>query len=201
MGFDISLSGMKNVERLFRRVRQRISDVNELNSRRADAFMRFTRQQAATSALGLFENTETTRKIQRSSHPPLFISGSFARSMQKRRNPDKSYDAGFLKSNMAKPKGRTDWAGWTSRPRLTFTELANIHKTGYRIPTSPDTGKGRRVRAFLSAHGVHLRKSTKVLVVVPRDILGEAVERYRGQRKDLEFVKKHVENAVSRRSG
>lgn len=201
MGFDVSISGMKNVERLFRRVRQRISDVNELNSRRADSFMRFTRFEASTRSLKLQSNTSATRVIQRANHPPLLMSGAFASSMRKRRNPDNSFDAGFLKSNMAKPRTRTDWAGWTLRSRLTFTQIANIQKTGYRIPVAIGTVKGKKVRAFLSAHDIHLRRDKKVLVVVPRDMIGQAIKFYRDKPIDLQLVKKHVNAALAKGAG
>lgn len=184
----------RGILRMRKVVRERIAPSNLM---RAELFKRFLQAQLSAKSLGLESNTAATRKIQRAVHPPLFWTGTMADTVKTKSNKDKSASAGFFASDDTMPPSGTTWAGWPIRPKLTWTEIANLQETGWRIPTDPDDAKGARVRAFLSHHGVHLHHDKKFIKVVPRPFMQSAGNEYFLKNKDIEVMRDMVDEATS----
>ena len=152
-----------------------------LNRERARVFIKYTRQKLQEGSLGLSPNTGATTKIQGSSHQPLSFTGGLAREMDFLVTKDKSVEAGWFAWNGARPKGS----------KLSYTQLALLHTTGFRVPLTGD--KGARVRRYLASQGIYVRKTKTFLIVKPRPFFHNSLKRYTVANKDYKVVKKYVD--------
>lgn len=171
------IDGMKDLYKTMSLISKEAHQSKDLNIERGKKFQQFAKTGTRTGKIGLTKNSDATVKIQGKSHAPMAHKKSLVKhiSLQVR---GQSTEVGFFRKNPAKPEGG----------KLTYFTLALIHKNGYRIPlTGP---KGKKVRGWLSAHGIYVRKTKTHLTVPPRDIIGKSLQHYTVRPFDDKIIKK-----------
>lgn len=147
-------------------------------------FVKFTKNQLMENGLSLAPNSGATKKIQQAEHNPLSFTGGLAGSMESRMNADKSCSAGFFGDNTTKPEGS----------KLTYTQIAILQSSGFRIPLTGE--KGDRVRGWLAAHGIYVRKDKESIEVPARPFLTKAFEIFEVQESTSEVMSKAFNEAM-----
>ena len=179
----MQVSEIQGLDELNKTVKQIIKGVSsaELNVSRANTFTGYTKQQTKLGSLGLKENRPATRKIQGESHPPLSWKSRLISKMKVKKNKDKSADAGYFDSDKSKPEGKN----------ISFTKIAKLQSTGYRIPLAG--AKGQKVRGFLAKHGIFPKKTKNFLIVKPRPFVYNCLYKYEERGKDNKAINKHMD--------
>lgn len=168
---------MKELKASIARIAHDVHNPRDLNLERGRKYQKFAKTGTRAGKIGLKENSEATVKIQGKSHPPMAHKKQLIKHVNLKVK-GQSTEVGFFRSDVSKPKDS----------KLTYFTLAKIHKTGYRIPLTGE--KGRKVRAWLAAHGIFVRKSKTHLVVPARDIIGNSISHYLAKPTDDRIIKK-----------
>ncbi len=183
-------SGVRNMVATVDRVGRASKAENErMNRRRATRFRKFAIGQLAGGSLNMFPLTALTKHIQAkqgiSQHPPLHVDGDLARAMKARKAIDApkpgSWKTGYLKESTDGP----------SDSKKTYTELANLHTTGYKIPLQGR--KGQRVRNWFAFNfDVYFAKDKDFLTVDPRPFMGLAADKWISSGRDVAIIERAV---------
>jgi hypothetical protein len=160
-------------------------DIKGLNKYRGEKFIEFTKEMVRNGQLNIKGISPITRFLA-GQHDPLWVKGNLLNKMKVVVNEDSTADAGFFEDGNRIP-GK----------EITYTKLAQLQQSGYRIPLFGD--KGRKVRNWLAAQGVDLGKfgasvksSERYLIVPPRPFMLRAFNSYTRKGKDLMAAKEFL---------
>lgn len=156
--------------------------VSKMNKARAKAFKKFMTDQVKSNSLYLRKLSPVTIALHGKDHPPMENTGGFTAAVRDKQEGDISV-AGWIQES-GRPKGA----------KIQWREIASLHISGYRVPLTGN--KGERVRAYFAAHGIFFKKTTKFLVVLPRDVLGRAYYQYELTGKDDEIIDRFFDNEL-----
>ncbi len=174
---------IKEINAMIRKVETgTITKVNRLNEKRAKAFRIMAIDDTKYNRLKLKKNQPATVKIQGWYHAPEYFTGALLKAMEIMTNDDLSVDAGYLPSNKKKPKNS----------KITYTQIALLQTTGFRIPLQGE--KGERVRRFLAAHGIFMKKTKNFLRVSPRPFLQRGAERFDAKGLDTKIINQYMKD-------
>lgn len=158
-------------------------DLGKLRGRR---FSRDAKIIVATGQASLPPNKTSTVKIQGRPHAPMAWHGRLLEAM-KVRVMDGGVEVGYFGDDNSKPGPSILSDGKVSQSKLTFTEIATMQSTGYRVPLTGS--KGARVRGFLAAYGIFPKKSKTFLTIRARPFLANSAEVHETRGNDLEVAK------------
>lgn len=187
---SVVLLGFKEVDDAFKKIKtELVRNKSNINLKRAQAYTKYTKGMLGSGKLGLKKNTPATRIIQKVSHPPLSWKHEMVRQIESKKLPLGAAGSGFFASNQKKPGPRH--LPFKSRNPLTWTQIANIQHTGFRIPLQGD--KGKRVRNFLAFHGIYMKKTKTHIIVAPRPFLDNALVRFSKSGRDDAVINKFTQ--------
>lgn len=160
-------------------------NTKELNKYRANSYVEYTKKIVKNGAINIKGISPITRFLA-GQHDPLWVKGTLMNHMKVVVNEDGSADAGFFEDGQKIP-GKD----------ITFTQLAILQHTGYRIPLFGE--KGKRVRGWLAYQGVDLGKfgasvkgSQRYLNVPPRPFMLRSIASYERIGGDLKATKEYL---------
>lgn len=198
---SIDVLGLQKLIKDLRKINKDLYSPN-LQVYRAQKFKQYTINLVKSNNAGLKPISLATQIIS-GEHDPMNLTGELLEHMAVRRVSG-GVKGGYSPGNLSPNESAADvgyFPGSKKVPgkRITWTRLAILHHTGYRIPLTGE--KGRRVRAWLAFHGVNLfggmnlkDKSAKGpnrqwIIVPPRPYMLNSLEKYKREGKDLEAVK------------
>jgi hypothetical protein len=161
---------------------------NEINMHRATKYRDFTVALTHMGGVGLQKRSELTEHLG-GTHNPLSVTGQMLAKMKVMEAPGNAADAGYFGNDGEVPS--------IGRRKLTYTQLAILHHTGYKIPLQGD--KGERVRKwFYACYGIKFKHSKEYLVVPPRPFMTKALNRYEeaglDEKVTRDFINKKMGN-------
>ncbi len=173
------IDGMKELIADLDVVMKRI-DQNDVNKQRAEAFKMFMNTEVSSEGLGLAPLSEASIKI-RGSHPVMFNSGKLLEAIKIRKVPKQTaVDVGFFEGGRKAPESK-----------LTYTQIAILQHTGFRIPVGAEE-KGVRVRKYLAHFGIFPSSSKAFLSVPARPFLYLAAEKFVSSGEDQQIIDKFM---------
>jgi len=162
---------------------------NEINMQRAKKFRDYTVDMVRMGRLGLKKRTALTTYMM-GNYDPLSVTGKMLDKMKVMEAPQGAADAGYFGNDGEVPS--------IGHRKLTYTDLAILHHTGYRIPLRGE--KGERVRKwFYACYGIHFKKNKEFLVVPARPFMLKSIKGYEKLKLDEtvveEFIKQKLGNS------
>lgn len=192
IGYKIDESAFKQLLNELRKTGRIIASPN-MQLHRAKRFTEYTKRAVRTNDLNLKKISEATKIIQGGSpHPPLYWKGGLINEMGVRPVGKNAADAGYFEDSPLIP-GK----------KITWTQAAVLHHTGYRIPLFGD--KGRRVRRWLAAQGIFKdlpaggkpKGSSRWLIVPARPFLFTSYYSYLSEGKDMQAVDEFLNKVMN----
>ena len=171
---------MYELEKTIRKIDKSFS-AYAFNKERALRFKDYSKEQLKLGNLGLKSNTAATRKIQGTSHNPLYFRGQLAKQFETKKGDQNAAEAGYFKTNTRKPDGS----------KISYTAIANLQTTGYRIPLTGS--KGDNVRKWLAGHGIFPSANKRFIVVRPRPHVHNSIDKYDERGKDWKVIEKYAD--------
>jgi hypothetical protein len=163
-----------------------VIDSRELNLHRAEKYRDFTRDMIRSGTLNVKARSSLTEYIS-GNFDPLSVTGKLLEQMKAVYGKGKSGEAGYFGGGPLVPT--------TGRRKLTYTELAILHHTGYRIPLQGEDGQ--RVRAWYWFHfKVHFHPNKQWLIVPPRPFMYRSLDSYERRGLDNKAVSEYIDKKL-----
>lgn len=161
-------------------------DSQDLNMYRAKQYRKFTIEMGKAGRLGLKERSALTEYMA-GAEAPLYVTGKLFEHMRVKPGDKKSAEAGYFGGDGEVPS--------IGEKKLTYTDLAILHHTGYRVPLQGE--KGQRVRRwFLACYGVRFASDKQWLVVPPRPFMFKSCDEYENGGEDVRATENYIEKVL-----
>jgi hypothetical protein len=194
IGVEINQKQIDQLVRDLKKVGKIIASPN-LQLHRAKTYRNMAVNWVKIDFLGLMRHSGAT-EILTGKHSPEFLTGALIDHMKVKPHGKTEADVGYFKEDNDRPKNT----------RITYTQIAILQHTGYRIPL---TGrKGARVRAWLAAQGVFTKDYDNYtggvrarnqkgddawIVVPPRPFMLIALDRYIDEGIDIQAADQFID--------
>lgn len=160
----------------------------ELQIKRAESYKTYTKNLVKGNQANLKPISSATKFLS-GDHSPEFLTGRLLDEMKVKPSGNFNAEVGYFAEDSVKVPGKD----------LTYTQLANLQHTGYRIPLTGE--KGRKVIAWMRKVGLLSggKKSggTKQWIYVPaRPFMFTSFARFEEEGKDFEFVSKYLDEKL-----
>ncbi len=178
-----------------------------LNRARANAFQKYAEKEIAGGTLALRTISAATA-FMRGDHEPINDTGELLKHIKVRGRKRKApalkknvIEAGYFTNSKKYPK-RDEY----STTNLKINQIATLHHTGYRIPTTGE--KGRKVLAYLGKHlkgfnsgesRVKASSGRQFIQVKPRPFLYKAAQRFAESGADTKAINQYVDDIFSKK--
>jgi hypothetical protein len=157
-------------------------DAQEMNMIRAKAYKDFAADMGKAGRLDL-KSIGSLTSYMTGDHNPMSLTGKLLSLMKVVPASGNSAEVGYFPGGPIVPSN--------SYNKITYTQLAIIHHTGYRIPLKGE--KGKKVRDwFFAVYGVKFKGSAEWLIVPPRPFMDKALDLYKEQGIDNLVVEKYL---------
>lgn len=154
----------------------------KLNMHRAEKYRDFTVDSVKSGKLNLRARSALTAHMM-GEYDPMSVTGKLIQQMSFRASGKNDAEAGYFEGGPVAPS--------ISHDKLTYTQLAIIHHTGYRIPLKGE--KGEKVRAwFIACYGIRFKKDREWLIVPPRPFMFRALADYERQGLDMKATEEFL---------
>ncbi|MFW9871956.1 MAG: hypothetical protein ACFFG0_02565 [Candidatus Thorarchaeota archaeon] len=183
----------KDIDRLFKELRGfgKILASPNLQLFRANKFREYVIEHVKGNKLNLKPLKEST-KIISGDHDPLWKTGGMLENMAVRPVGKNAADVGYFEDDSSK----------VPNTNITYTKLAILQHTGFRIKTTGE--KGQKVLRWLAAQGIFdanpdgqsLKKAEGWIVVEPRPFLNKAFNLYIHEDRDIKVVDEFINKAI-----
>ena len=155
----------------------------DLNMYRAKKYRDFTVESVRSGKLNLRARSALTAHMM-GEYDPMSVTGKLIQQMRTEPSGKNDAEAGYFEGGPVAPS--------ISHEKLTYTQLAIIHHTGYRIPLKGE--KGEKVRAWFAAtYNVRFKKDKEWLIVPPRPFMFRALADYERQGLDLKATEEFLD--------
>lgn len=163
-----------------------VIDSQDLNMYRAEKYVRFTQDMVRSGTLNIKARSSLTEYIT-GNYDPLSVTGKLLEQMKVKPGAKKSGEAGYFGGGPLVPT--------TGERKLTYTDLAILHHTGYRIPLQGD--KGARVRAwYWHNFKIHFHPKKQWLIVPPRPFMYRSLGSYERKGLDSKAATEYMEKRL-----
>lgn len=161
---------------------EKVISSNEINMHRATKYRDFTVALTSMGGVGLEKRSKLTEHMM-GTHNPLNVTGQLLAKMKVMEAPGNAADAGYFGNDGTVPS--------IGHRKLTYTQLAILHHTGYKIPLKGD--KGERVRKwFYACYGIRFKPDREYLVVPARPFMTNALARYEESGADIQVTQAFI---------
>lgn len=180
IGYYVDQVSLNNLVKSLEKIGKVIGSKN-MQLYRAKKFRQFAVESVENGNLPLKKLSEATIK-KTGEHNPLWLTGSLVRHMAVRPVKGNAADCGYFANDGA----------LVPNTKITFTKLAILHHTGYRIRT--DTEKGNKYVKWLASQGLFDGNPKKegggkgFIVVPPRPFMLKAMDLYESKNLDMKAV-------------
>ena len=191
---EVSLdpSALREFKKDLERIKKEISS-EKLNLERANNFKQYTKKLVKKNQAGLLPISSATR-ILTGDHNPIDLTGKLLEAMKVRESKGNSAEVGYFDEDTTKVFGK----------KITYTRLAEIMHTGYKIPLTGE--KGRKVRAWLAINGVNLfggmgkfyGASRQWIIVPARPFFNNSFFRFNNEGEDERFAKEYLDKVLGK---
>jgi hypothetical protein len=163
-----------------------VIDSRELNLYRAKKYVKFTQDMVRSGTLNIKARSSLTEYIT-GNYDPLSVTGKLLEKMGAIYGTKKSGEAGYFGGGPLVPT--------RGEKKLTYTDLAILHHTGYRIPLQ---GKdGARVRAwYWHNFKIHFHPKKQWLIVSPRPFMYRSLDSYERKGLDSKAATEYMEKRL-----
>lgn len=152
----------------------------DLNMYRAKKYRDFTVESVKSGKLNLRARSALTAHMM-GEYDPMSVTGKLIQQMSAKPSGKNDAEAGYFEVSPLVPD-----------KKLTYTQLAIIHHTGYRIPLKGE--KGIKVRNwFFATYGIRFKKDKEWLIVPPRPFMFRALADYERQGLDLKATEEFLD--------
>ena len=163
-----------------------VIDSQDLNMHRAEKYTKFTKDMVRAGTLNLKARSSLTEYIS-GNFDPLSVTGKLLEQMRVMPGSKKSGESGYFGGGPLVPT--------TGERKLTYTELAILHHTGYRIPLQGE--KGQRVRAWYWFNfKVRFSPNKQWLIVPPRPFMYRSLDSYERRGLDNKAVSEYIDKKL-----
>lgn len=161
-------------------------DSQDLNMYRAKKYREHTVDMVRSGTLNLRARTGLTEYLM-GNYDPLSVTGKLLEQMKVKPGTKKSGEAGYFGGGPEVPS-----IGYR---KLSYTDLAILQHTGYRIPLQGP--KGKKVRAwFVTCYGIHFKKEREWLIVPPRPFMYRSLDSYERRGLDNKAVSEYIDKKL-----
>ena len=165
---------------------KKMIDSRELNLFRAEKYTKFTKDMIRSGTLNIKARSNLTEYIS-GNFDPLSVTGKLLEQMKAVYGKGKSGEAGYFGGGPEVPS-----IGYR---KLSYTDLAILQHTGYRIPLQGP--KGKKVRAwFVACYGIHFKKEREWLIVPPRPFMHRSLDSYERRGLDNKAVSEYIDKKL-----
>lgn len=191
---EVSLdpSALREFKKDLEEIKKSISS-QELNRARANNFKQYTKKLVKKNQAGLKPISSATR-ILTGDHNPIDLTGKLLEAMEVRDSGKTAAEVGYFPDNLTKVFGKN----------ITYTKLAELQNTGYRIPLTGE--KGRKVRAWLAMNGLNMfggmgkfHGASRQWIIVPaRPFFWNSFFRFNNESEDERFAKEYLDKVLGK---
>lgn len=189
LSVEMDLNALKSFKDDLKSIKGAI-DSQELNMHRAKKYRDYTVDVVKNGRLNIKNISSATQQIDMRNHDPESLTGKLMDAMKVRPSGKNGAEAGYFENSMIVPNQRG------RKKDLTFTDLAILQHTGYRIPLQGD--KGADVRRFLAYHKIFVKKDKAWMVVPPRPFMHRALGQYEREDLDNKAVKEFIDKKLGK---